>query len=265
MISSITELKYSNTNTYLIKGEAGALLFDTGWAGTFPAFRELMKQQNRAVKEIDIILISHYHPDHMGIAQAIADSAGAKIMVPDVQLEHIHDADIIFEKEKRKDFVPVRDESVEVVSEKETRAFLLDHGIEGEVICTPGHSDDSISLLLDSGELFVGDLNPLYELPLHKGTKIYESWEKLLSKKPKRIYYGHAKAAVADAVNLPKAESAPDVELILKYTKKGYDIEKISKKTGAQKSFVEDVVRLYLTHPGVSLQGILDRLDIKGR
>ena len=99
----------------------------------------------------------------------------------------------------------------------------------------------------------------------HKGTKIYESWEKLLSKKPTRIYYGHAKAAVADAVNLPKAESAPDVELILKYTKKGYDIEKISKKTGAQKSFVEDVVRLYLTHPGVSLQGILDRLDIKGR
>ncbi len=32
----IIELKYSNTNTYLIKGRKGNLLFDTGWAGTFP-------------------------------------------------------------------------------------------------------------------------------------------------------------------------------------------------------------------------------------
>ena len=34
----IYELRYSGTNTYLIEGERGAILFDTGWAGTFPAF-----------------------------------------------------------------------------------------------------------------------------------------------------------------------------------------------------------------------------------
>ena len=34
----IHALEYSNTNTYLIEGDSGILLFDTGWAGTFPAF-----------------------------------------------------------------------------------------------------------------------------------------------------------------------------------------------------------------------------------
>ena len=31
----VTQLKYSNTNTYLISGKKGCVLFDTGWAGTF--------------------------------------------------------------------------------------------------------------------------------------------------------------------------------------------------------------------------------------
>ena len=31
----IQELRYGNTNTYLIFGTKGLLLFDTGWAGTF--------------------------------------------------------------------------------------------------------------------------------------------------------------------------------------------------------------------------------------
>ena len=265
MAPQITELRYSNTNTYLITGRYGTLLFDTGWAGTFPAFRDLLKQHKRKVSEIDIIMISHFHPDHCGLSQEIADIANAKIIVLSVQRSHIHDADALFEKEKRDDHVPIRDESVTVISEEESRAFLLKYGIDGEVISTPGHSDDSISLLLDSGELFVGDLNPLYELPLHEGTLIGKSWEKLLSKDPKTVYYGHAKAAAVSAEDMPENEGASDVGLIFKYAQKGYDVKKICKKTGAEKSLVEDVLRLYLTHPGVSLQGILDRLDIKGK
>lgn len=265
MASNITELRYSNTNTYLITGRRGTLLFDTGWAGTFPAFRELLKKHKRKVGEIDIIMISHFHPDHCGLSQMIADSADARMIIFDVQQSHVHDSDIIFEKEKRTDFVPIRDESLTVISESASRGLLSELGIDGEVIYTPGHSDDSISLLLDSGELFVGDLNPLHELPLHKGSATFDSWEKLLSRKPKMIYYGHAKAAAPDGEDPKKSDSAPDVELILKYAEKGFDIEKICKKTGADRSIAEDVVRLYLTHPGVGLQGILDRLDIKGK
>ena len=43
------------------------------------------------------------------------------------------------------------------------------------------------------------------------------------------------------------------------------DIEKIMKKTGADAAFIQDVMRMYLTHQNVGVQGILDRIEIKGK
>ena len=48
----VKELKYSNTNTYLVKGTKGYLLIDTGWAGTFPAFCKCMGELGIPVQEI---------------------------------------------------------------------------------------------------------------------------------------------------------------------------------------------------------------------
>ena len=62
----IKEIKYGTTNTYLIKGESGALLFDTGWVGTLPAFCHAMGAAGEKVQDIRYILISHYHPDQKG-------------------------------------------------------------------------------------------------------------------------------------------------------------------------------------------------------
>ena len=101
----IIELKYSSTNTYLIEGRNGLLLFDTGWAGTFRAFCREMGEKGIPVQKISYILMSHFHPDHCGIAQEIAD-CGAVIAVPDVQQGFIHSADRIFEREPEKRFCP---------------------------------------------------------------------------------------------------------------------------------------------------------------
>ncbi len=273
---NIHELRYSNTNTYLIEGSRGMLLFDTGWAGTFPAFCQCMGKIGIPVQKIDAILISHFHPDHMGIAQEIAD-LGAVIAVPEVQREFIHVPDSVFEKEKNRFFRPVKDEKTRFFPLEESRAFLDELGIGGEILHTPGHSDDSISLFLDDGSVFVGDLNPLYELELHKGTQIGESWGNILEKDPVRIYYGHAKPAewtpgTGSAVHSEKWPTDPvpgvhsaQVSRIMKLIDKGYPLDKIQKKTGADRTFIEDVTRMYLTHPNVGVQGILDRIEIKGR
>ncbi len=53
------------------------------------------------VYAIKYIIISHFHPDHMGIAQDIA-GLGVTIVVLDIQLKYIHAADIIWSKDKRK-------------------------------------------------------------------------------------------------------------------------------------------------------------------
>ena len=39
----IIELKYGNTNTYLIKGKEKYILFDTDWAGTFERFGQAIE------------------------------------------------------------------------------------------------------------------------------------------------------------------------------------------------------------------------------
>ncbi len=306
----IIELKYSNTNTYLIRGSRGTLLFDTGWAGTFPAFCRAMGEMGVPVQAIDYVLVSHFHPDHYGIAQEIVD-VGPVIAVVDLQKPFIHASDPVFAKEGNRAFRPVDDASVRIVSLDAGRDFLDEMGIDGEIIHTPGHSDDSISLLLDDGSLFVGDLNPLYELSMHEGTEIDRTWEMLLARRPRRVYYGHARsvepdlgdAASGEAVgqspggkadmddatsdeaggispggkagvdgaasgssgNADMAHLQPLTERIMKYVDRGFPIAKIVKKTGADASFVEDVTRMYLTHTGVSVQGILDRIEIKGR
>ena len=51
----------------------------------------------------------------------------------------------------------------------------------------------------------------------------------------------------------------------MKWIDKGYTLQKIQKKTGADKVFIEDVTRMYLTHQNVGVQGILDRIEIKGK
>ena len=263
----VHEMKYTNTNTYFIEGDTGNLLFDTGWAGSFKAFCNAMGEKHIPVQDIRYIMFSHFHPDHMGIAQEIAD-LGATIVVMDVQKNYVHAADSIFEKENNTAFVPIVDDGVKIVRIEESRQFLLTMGIGGEVIHTPGHSDDSISLYLDTGELFVEDLNPLYELELHKGTQIEDSWNRLMKLNPKKVYYGHAKVAELGVLSKAPRDIGDRYELvsrIMKYIDKGVSLEKIQKKTGADKTFVEDVARMYLTHQNVGVQGILDRIEIKGK
>ena len=275
----ITELHYSSTNTYLISGTKGLLLFDTGWAGTFRAFCREMGDLGIPVQKISYILISHFHPDHCGIAQEIAD-LGAVIAAVDVQRDYVHAADDFLKRESEKGFHPIDDQRIRMIDCGSSRSFLQEMGIAGEIIPTSGHSDDSISLCLDDGSFFVGDLNPLYELEMHRGTTIADSWERLLSRHPKTLYYGHARTAKLDPSTGQQEAGKQDagqqenrdtgreyalVKRIMRYTDKGYSAERIQEKTGAPIDWIRDAMRMYLTHTNISVQGILDRMEIRGR
>ena len=265
----VTELRYSTTNTYYIQGSRGAVLFDTGWAGTFPGLCRALGEKDLRLQDVSFLIISHFHPDHMGIAQDVAN-AGPVILIPELQRDFVHSSDRIFRRDKTP-FTPIDDTALRVIPLEESRAVLGELGISGELIHTPGHSDDSISLWLDKERtLLVGDLNPLYELELHKGTQIYDTWEKLLALGPKTVYYGHARPAQlrGGIFSRPQAPDTDIYALVKKITRlmdKGCTLETIEERTGADPTFITDVIRMYVTHPGVSVQGILDRIEIKGK
>ena len=193
-------LKYGNTNCYYIKGKKGSILVDTDWAGTLQAFYKKVKELN--ITNIDYLLITHYHPDHMGIVQDIIDSMNVKLLVIDVQKDYIHCSDKIFEKNKNINFNPICTEPL-IISCNDSRNFLNNLGINGEIIYTPGHSDDSISLILDEGIALVGDLYDLNSAITFNDEKINNSWDKILSYNISKIYYGHHEQNIS---NIKKIE-----------------------------------------------------------
>lgn len=63
----------------------------------------------------------------------------------------------------------------------------------GEIIQTASHSEDSISVILDSGECMVGDLEPMeYLAAYEENIALQNDWKLVKSYHPKVIYYAHA-------------------------------------------------------------------------
>lgn len=76
-------------------------------------------------------------------------------------------------------------------------------GISGEIVPTPSHSEDSVSVILDDGNCIVGDLEPLeYLYAYEKNTKLEKDWQLIMSHSPKMIYYAHANEKILDSTRL---------------------------------------------------------------
>ena len=186
------KLKYGNTNTFFIRGTSGNLLVDTDYAGTLTAFYRAIKEQTIKISDITYILATHYHPDHIGLIGELINQ-GVKLLVIDTQYSYIHFADNIFSRDKRLAYEPIHMDNAIIINTEESRAFLRNIGIDGEIVATTSHSADSISLILDSGECFVGDLEPIEYLDAYdQNDRLNYDWELIMHYAPKKIYYAHA-------------------------------------------------------------------------
>ena len=200
------KLQYGNTNTFFIDG----LLVDTDYAGTLPAFYREIKRNRIRIKDIHYILATHYHPDHMGLIGELVEQ-GATLLLIDKQETAVHSSDYIFERDKTP-YIPVDESRAKVITCTESRAFLKGIGVSGEVIETPSHSPDSISLILDDGDCFVGDLEPAEYIEAYENNaQLKEDWERIMSSHPKRIFYAHRPEKTV--TNISKEERAYDEQM----------------------------------------------------
>ena len=188
----ITKLKYGNTNTFFVRGTVGNLLIDTDYAGTLPVFYRAIKEHDIKIRDIDYVLATHYHPDHIGLVSEFIKQ-DVKLLILNTQEPYVHFSDKIFSRDKQLNNEPITTENAIVISCEESRNFLKSMGINGEIVATTSHSKDSISLILDSGECFVGDLEPMEYLGGYEKNEILKSdWEIIMRYAPKVIYYAHA-------------------------------------------------------------------------
>ncbi len=194
----LTRLRYGNTNTFLLSGDKGSILIDTDYAGTIKAFYKSIKGLGIRISDITYILATHYHPDHMGLISELMES-GVKLILMESQKDSVHYSDGIFAKEPRLGYKPIDETRAEVILFEDSRSFLEKLGIKGEIIPTPSHSGDSISILLDDGTAIVGDLEPLEYLKAYEDNKMLRrDWDTLMKHHPKHILYAHANEKVLE-------------------------------------------------------------------
>ena len=197
-------LRYGNTNTYLLNGEYGGLLIDTDYAGTMSGFFKAIKSAEISIRDISYVIATHYHPDHMGIIGDL-QRLGVRLVIVDVQQDSVHFSDGIFAREKHLSYTPIDEKNAIRISCAESRTILEGIGISGEIIHTPSHSKDSISVVLDNGDCYVGDLEPIEYLAAYENNlDLQRDWDLLMSYDPKHIYYAHVNDK--DLVNYEEKE-----------------------------------------------------------
>jgi glyoxylase-like metal-dependent hydrolase (beta-lactamase superfamily II) len=78
-------------NAYLIQGDKGCLLVDCGWNinQAFSAMERQLHEIGLGFENISLILITHFHPDHYGLAGRLVQVSKAKVALHQVEKDFI--------------------------------------------------------------------------------------------------------------------------------------------------------------------------------
>jgi glyoxylase-like metal-dependent hydrolase (beta-lactamase superfamily II) len=169
---------HGETNVYIVKGDAGDILIDTGWDSPegLSAFIKGMEWDRLKLKDIRQIVVTHIHPDHYGLAGKLRELCGAKIAMHQTEAKLIDSRYVDFEElttrvkaELASYGVPQAELAEFIDASPWMRGFVppeppqvvLEEGntisngsFRLEVMLTPGHSPGHISLYEPTKRLF---------------------------------------------------------------------------------------------------------------
>ena len=192
---TVVNVGYRSTNFYVVSAGRSRLLVDLGWPGTFAKLRAELDRKDVPISELRYGLATHYHPDHAGAAQELK-CAGVPLLVVAGQEAAIPLLKQWMKPEDRFTDITLHDNVV--VTAEESRAVLAGIGIAGQIVHTPGHSDDSVSLLLYNGWVFTGDLPPVVMGTAAAVAAVSRSWDTLRERGATTVYPGHGPVRQVD-------------------------------------------------------------------
>ncbi len=198
----IVNVGYRSTNYWVVSAGASRLLVDIGWPGTLGMMKTNLKKMDIPLSEIRYALATHYHMDHAGLAEELKRE-GVTLLVLDIQVSAIP---VMKTWMKPTDhYVEITEKGNSIISVEQSRQWLNRIGIGGEILHTPGHSADSVSLLLDDGSVFTGDLTP--EAYAFDNPAALAAWKLLREHGAVQVYPAHGPIrAIDDAAGKPQIE-----------------------------------------------------------
>ncbi len=179
----------NGVNLFLLDSGSHRLLIDSGFPDKLHDLGRRMRETGFKVQNIDYLVVTHFHIDHAGAIQELKDS-GVKFVLFDMQMNYISGMEKMMEGKWPYKKLLMNDNVV--LNIDKSRYFLSTLGIKGQIFPTPGHSDDSVSLLLDTGEAFTGDLTADY-LMMGKNSVENQTWTNLKKQNARIIYPSHGK------------------------------------------------------------------------
>lgn len=189
---SILNAGYRSTKYWVLSRGRARLLVDLGWPGQLGALLAALRRLDVPIAEITHGLATHYHIDHAGCAEELKAHGMTLVVTP----EQVNAMPAMARWTKPADrYVPITMRQTRVVAIAESRAFLETLNLDGEFVHTPGHSADSVSLVLDSGEAFTGDLTLPSMATEADATIVQASWAALAARGVTTVYGGHAAPA----------------------------------------------------------------------
>lgn len=140
-------------------------LVDAGVAGSEEKIFDYIRSIGRDPAEIALLILTHSHPDHIGAAKAIRQETGCAIAAHPAERAWIEDVNLQCRERPVPGFHSLVGGPVPVdrlLEDGDVVELCARHGLDCVVFHTPGHSQGSISLLLNrEGVLFTGDAVPV--------------------------------------------------------------------------------------------------------
>jgi glyoxylase-like metal-dependent hydrolase (beta-lactamase superfamily II) len=187
-------------------------MIDTGPTISERAIENWFKSIPVEPDEIRLLVLTHGHADHVGAASQVKNITGAKIAMHENDKYMLEKGEVVWPSPVTnwgsvaiKTMIPLTSlfrfpgANVDEVIGDEGLS-LMEYGIPGRIIHTPGHTLGSVSVLLETGEAFVGcmthnappfRLRPGLPIFAEDLSKLRDSWKLIIDQGVETIYPAH--------------------------------------------------------------------------
>lgn len=219
--------RFGIASSHLIPLNRGYLMVDTGYPKDYGRFLNHLRQMGLKPADISHLFLTHAHNDHAGFAAKMKHEHGTKLIVNEKSLPYLTRgrgrmeeltvypitarvkigtaAFYWLQKDARYPSVQISEGDKVIRDDDDT--LLNSLGLSAQILLTPGHTPDSMSVLMADGTAFVGDacMNYLRFLgsdyrPIFftDEKQMYQSIRRLLKRGATKIVPAHGPAFSSD-------------------------------------------------------------------